>query len=154
MTLGHRLHARCACSSAGAPFVLAGTERQYERARPLSISHLFLDIRLDCKQEAVRGTATLDFERVAPDASELRLDAIGFEIEHVRVDAGAGFKNANFVYDGDSILVRDLKEITNGKLEIAYGAVPRRGMYFLAPDDKVKDRPLQVWTQCQDEDAR
>src|SRR4029079_59448 len=25
---------------------------------------------------------------------------------------------------------------------------------FLAPDAKVKNRPLQVWSQCQDEDAR
>src|SRR5690606_1548858 len=38
--------------------------------------------------------------------------------------------------------------------EIHYRAVPRRGLYFLAPDAKVTTRPVQVWSQCQDEDAR
>src|SRR5262249_62373209 len=40
------------------------------------------------------------------------------------------------------------------QLRVAYRATPRRGIYFLAPDEHVRDRPRQVWTQCQDEDAR
>ena len=37
---------------------------------------------------------------------------------------------------------------------MAYAATPRRGLYFLEPDEHVPDRPRQVWTQCQEEDAR
>ena len=33
-------------------------------------------------------------------------------------------------------------------------ATPRRGLYFLEPDEHVPDRPRQVWSQCQEEDAR
>jgi aminopeptidase N len=153
-TLAERLHSRCACSSAGSPFALAGTERKYERSRPFAIPHLLLDLSLDFATKSVSAIATLSFERVAPEASELKLDAIGFSIESVKVDTGKGFGPADFSYDGDSLLVRGLEQARAGKVEVRYGATPRRGMYFLEPDAKVKDRPKQVWTQCQDEDAR
>jgi aminopeptidase N len=152
--LASRLHSRCACSSAGSPFALAGTDRQYERSRPFAIPHLFLDLALDFATKSLRGAATLDFERVDPIATELALDAVGFVIESVRVDAGKGFAPADFSYDGDTIVVNVLERVRAGKVEVRYAVTPRRGVYFLAPDAKVKDRPRQVWTQCQDEDAR
>jgi aminopeptidase N len=154
-TIGHRLHARCACAAAAAaPFALAGTERQYERARPFAVSHLFLDLELDFKARAVIGSATLSFERRAPGASTFELDAVGFEIRAVRLDSGDGFAPADFEYDGDKLTLGGLADVDAGRVTIEYRAVPRRGIYFLAPDSTVKDRPRQVWTQCQDEDAR
>ncbi len=100
------------------------------------------------------GAATLSFERVAPAAEELTLDAVGFSIESVRLDVGKGFTDADYFYDGDAITVRGIGAANAGKVEVRYRVTPRRGVYFLAPDAKVKDRPRQVWTQCQDEDAR
>jgi aminopeptidase N len=152
--LAQRLHSRCACSSAGSPFALAGTDRKYERSRPFAISHLALDLVLDFENKSVSGSATLDFSRVSANASELQLDAIGFELESVRLSAGKGFVDTPFDYDGDTLSVRGLSQVDSGKVEIRYRATPRRGMYFLEPDAKVKNRPKQVWTQCQDEDAR
>jgi len=152
--LAQRLHSRCACSSAGSPFALAGTERKYERSRPFSIPHLALDLALDFETKSVSGSATLDFERVAATATELKLDAVGFELQSVRLNAGKGFVNTPFDYDGDTLTVRGLDRVDAGKVEVRYRATPRRGMYFLEPDAKVKQRPKQVWTQCQDEDAR
>ena len=152
--LAQRLHSRCACSSAGSPFALAGTDRKYERSRPFSISHLSLDLALEFETKSVSGSATLEFERVAAAASELRLDAVGFELESVRLNSGKGFVNTPFDYDGDTLTVRGLERADSGKVEVRYRATPRRGMYFLEPDAKVKQRPKQVWTQCQDEDAR
>jgi aminopeptidase N len=152
--LAQRLHSRCACSSAGSPFALAGTERKYERSRPFAIPHLALDLALDFETKSVSGSATLDFERVAADAGELLLDAVGFELESVRLSTGKGFTDTPFDYDGDTLTVRGLERFASGKVEIRYRATPRRGMYFLEPDAKVKQRPKQVWTQCQDEDAR
>ena len=152
--LAQRLHSRCACSSAGSPFALAGTERKYERSRPFAIPHLFLDLSLDFATKSVSGAATLSFERVAPDAGELRLDAVGFSIESVKVDTGKGFAAAEHSYDGDTLTVRGLETVKAGKVLVRYSATPRRGLYFLEPDAKVKDRPKQAWTQCQDEDAR
>ena len=152
--LAQRLHSRCACSSAGSPFALAGTERKYERSRPFAIPHLSLDLALDFESKSVSGSATLDFERVSANAAELDLDAVGFEIESVRSNLGKGFVNTPFDYDGDTLTVRGLEHANAGKVEVRYRVTPRRGMYFLEPDAKVKHRPKQVWTQCQDEDAR
>jgi aminopeptidase N len=152
MTASQRLHERCACGAARSPFSLAGTERQYERSRPYRIEHLFVDLVLDFETKSVRGRAVLDFQRVAPQPSSLLVDAIGFELESVRVDDGSGLKPARFSYDGEVLALEGLPE--RGQLRIDYKATPKRGLYFLAPDEQVKHRPVQAWTQCQDEDAR
>jgi aminopeptidase N len=152
MTASQRLHARCACAAARGPFSLAGTERQYERSRPYYIEHLFVDLSLDLQTKSVRGRAVLDFVQSAPVAEPLRVDAVGFELQSVRVDAGSGFEPASHSYDGETIIVDGLPQ--RGQLRIDYRAEPKRGLYFLAPDEHVKHRPVQAWTQCQDEDAR
>ncbi|HVW26776.1 MAG TPA: M1 family aminopeptidase [Polyangiaceae bacterium] len=154
MSVSHRVHARCACASSSGPFVLAGTERKYERSRPFAISHLDLFVDVDFANEAISARAVLDFTRRAPKALELELDAVGFEIARVRLDAGKGLKPAEYVYDGDVLAVSVPKGLSNGKVEVAYRAKPKRGLYFLSPDDTVRDRPQQMWSQCQDEDAR
>lgn len=155
MSIRQRLHARCSCSAAaGAPFALAGTERKYERSRPFTIEHLLLDLELQLKKKSVAGTATLDFRRVSPTETELLLDAVGFLIERVRIDTGGGFSDAPYEYDGDTLSVSVAPRVEKGRVEVTYRATPRRGLYFLAPDSHVKDRPVQVWSQCQDEDAR
>jgi aminopeptidase N len=149
-----RLHAQCACSSLGAPFVLAGTSRKYERSRPFTVRHLFLDLRLDVPKKSVEGTATLDIERLSPRADTLVLDAVGFDIASVEVATGRNFRHVDHTYDGDRIVISGLEDLSQGKVRVSYRATPARGLYFLAPDKHVKDRPRQVWSQCQDEDAR
>jgi len=171
MTFEHRHHSRCACGSAlssaashsasqgegaGArPFALAGAKRVYERARPFAIHHLALALELEVEQKAIRGSATLDVVRVDPSATEIALDAVGFELESVvaRQD-DAAFAPVAHVYDGETLRVTLPTGVATAQIRIAYRAVPRRGIYFLAPDEHVTDRPRQVWTQCQDEDAR
>ena len=152
MTVSQRVHERCGCGAARGPFSLAGTERQYERSRPYRIEHLFVDLALDFETQSVRGRAVLDFRRIAPKADSLQVDAIGFELESVRVDDGSGLKPTSYSYDGEVISLSGLPE--HGQLRIDYKATPKRGLYFLAPDEQVKHRPVQAWTQCQDEDAR
>lgn len=154
MKVSHRLHGRCAC--AGAPFALAGTERKYERSRPFVTTHLALDLTLDFDEKSVAGTARLLFQRRGPLDHELALDAIGFELRAVRLrtDRDGDWVDASYTYDGDRIRLDVPAEAQSGEVEIAYRAVPRLGLYFLAPDRHVKDRPRQVWSQCQDEDAR
>ena len=171
MTLEHRHHARCACGSAlssesaGAafrPFTLAGTKRVYERPRPFAIHHIALDLELEVERKSFRGAATLDVTRVDPSATEIALDAVGFDIEAVEVRDGGGgkkkkdaaFEPAAHVYDGETLHVTLPAATSAAQIRVSYRAVPRRGMYFLAPDEHVPERPRQVWTQCQDEDAR
>lgn len=146
-------HAHCAGASRGA-FALPGTEARYERSLPFRFLHLDLDVKVIPHERRVEGRATHTVERVSKTATELSLDAIDFEILRVEVDAGQGFQPASFDYDDATLVVRLGSRFRAGKVRVSYRAAPRRGLYFLEPDDKVPERPSQVWSQCQDEDAR
>ncbi len=148
------LHAGCGGSFAPSNFVLSGTVRQYARSRPFSIRHLCLDLDLLVDQKRVAGTATLDLERADSDVETLVLDAVGFEINSVKlvVDDEAGSTKWN--YDGDRLHIAVPRELKLFTIEVDYAVTPRRGLYFLEPDSDIKDRPRQVWSQCQDQDAR
>lgn len=160
----HRHHQRCACGSVlgsrarfadPSRFVLRGTERVYERPRPFRVEHVVLDLDLDHGKGQVDGTATLRLHRIDPEATEIRLDAIGFELKKVEQRVGRkGWSKASHVYDGEVLTVTVPADATALELRVTYLAQPRRGMYFLAPDEAVPNRPEQIWTQCQDEDAR
>lgn len=154
----HHAHQGCAgasrVSTGSGPFAFPGTERRYEASRPFQIRHLALDLALDFKAKSVSGTATLDFERRAGTASVIELDAHGFRIGEVTLVSDTGPELSAFDYDGERLSVELSAGFERGSLRIRYQAWPRRGLYFLAPDKRVKDRPVQVWSQCQDEDAR
>jgi aminopeptidase N len=164
MTFEHRHHARCACGSALSaasraqaaprPFALAGTKRVYERGRPFTIQHIALDLALHVADKSISGAATLELSRVDPEATEIALDAVGFTISAVELLDGDKKTKARHVYDGETLRVTLPLAAQTATLKVSYRATPRRGIYFLAPDEHVPARPNQVWTQCQDEDAR
>lgn len=118
-----------------------------------------LDLKVDEKTRSVAGSATLLIERRAASGKSIRLDAVGFDIEKLSLTA-KGKKTTelssprDFSYDGEEIVISLGDDFVEGELKIEYHAVPRLGLYFLAPDDKVPGRPHQVWSQCQDEDGR
>jgi aminopeptidase N len=161
MPLEHRLHARCGCasigsvesaasSSAGRPFSLPTSSRHFERDRPFAIDHLALDVTLDVVARSIRARATIDVRRVDPSADELALDAVGFDVRDVTLDG----KAASWRHDGRTLLVAIDAGRDKGRVAVTYRATPRRGLYFLEPDEHYPTRPRQVWSQCQEEDAR
>ena len=40
------------------------------------------------------------------------------------------------------------------EIAIGYSAHPRRGLYFVGPDDAYPKKPVEAWTQGEDEDSR
>ena len=135
-------------------FVLPGTVRQYARSRPFNIRHLSLDLDLLVDEKRVAGFATLEVERVDAEADRLQLDAVGFEIGSVKLVTGDELPTTKWEYDGDQLYVTIPKAWQQCTVEIEYAVTPRRGLYFIEPDEIVTDRPRQVWSQCQDQDAR
>ena len=159
MPLEHRLHARCGCSSAGLaehaasagrPFAFPTSARHFERDRPFAVAHLALDITLEVAVKSIRAEAALDVRRVDASAEELSLDAVGFDVQDVGVDG----KSVSWRYDGRTIQVPIPPSLQAARVTVRYGATPRRGLYFIEPDDHYPDKPRQVWSQCQEEDAR
>jgi aminopeptidase N len=167
----HRVHERCACGSIlsssavfgaadRAPsFVLMGTERVFERPRPFRIEHIALALDLDHKDRSLAGSAELTITRTDAVADELRLDAVGFEIagvEQRRLGRGSApsWRKCQVVYDDAVLRIPIARDVKRAAVRVRYRARPRRGMYFMAPDEHTPQRPRQIWTQCQDEDAR
>jgi len=157
----HRLHARCGCASiasaeatassaAGRPFALPTSTRHFERDRPFAVDHIALDVTLDPPARAIRAKAALDVRRVDPAATELLLDAVGFDVRELTVDG----KKATWRYDGRVLRVDLDVARDKARVQVTYRATPRRGLYFLEPDEHYPARPRQVWSQCQEEDAR
>src|SRR5438105_455421 len=70
----------------------------------------------------------------------------------------AGCSDDDYGQDsGNRDMTVDLGERKQGEafdVIIRYGCEPRRGLYFIHPDEAYPKRPLQCWSQGQDEDNR
>ncbi len=143
---------RCAAGGGGGPFVLVGAQPYYVPDRVCDVHHIKVEVTLDFTRGAVAGLCTQTLSPINDGPCRLVLDAVEMEVASVAV---AG-KNLPFHYDGKQISV-DLGERKAGEtldLAIRYSCVPRRGLYFIRPDRWYPDRPIQVWSQGQDEDNR
>jgi aminopeptidase N len=136
--------------ASGRPFLLPGSTRHFERDRPFAIEHIAVDVALDTAARSVRGRATIEVMRVDPLADELLLDAVGFDVQDVQVDG----EGTAWRYDGRVLRVPVGSALQKARVLVIYLATPRRGLYFLQPDEHYPSRPRQVWSQCQEEDAR
>ena len=132
------------------PFATATATRHFERDRPFHVVHLDLDIALDVPARGLRAVATLEVRRVDPTAEAVELDAVGFDIEDVRVDDSP----SQWTYDGQKLRVPLELTAALVRINVTYRATPRRGLYFIEPDEHYPEKPRQVWSQCQEEDAR
>ncbi|HEY0190571.1 MAG TPA: M1 family aminopeptidase [Kofleriaceae bacterium] len=134
-------------------FAFPGTRPKWAPDRVVDIQHVALVIEVDPAARRVAGTATLHTRVIAPDPVAVELDAVELVIEAVTVNgAGAGFR-----HDGRRLRVELAGGAPAGSelvIAVRYHGSPRRGLYFIAPDAGYPDKPVQVWTQGQDEDSR
>jgi aminopeptidase N len=135
------------------PHALPGDRATWPRDRVMDVKHIKVQVKVDLPNKGVSGVAT---HTVAPLNDGLRwveFDAIDMHIEGVTV-ARVG---ARYEYDGAKLRV-DLggarKRGRDVAVAVTYRATPRLGLYFITPDDGYPDKPVQVWSQCQDEDTR
>ena len=135
------------------PFALPGTERRYARDRAVDVRHIRLDVAVDLEKRTIRGTARHTVVALNDDTRTVAFDAAEMTIEGV---TGAGGKALAFEHTGERLAVTLAAPLAAGAetdVVVAYRATPRRGLYFIAPDDGYPDKPLQAWTQGQDEDS-
>ncbi len=138
------------------PFRLAKDAARWPRGKAFSLDSLTLEVALDLDARAVDGVATLHLRRIDPEARWAELDAIDFALEAVERVSDGRWQGAAYSYDGERLRV-DLSDLPDGgatDVRVRYRATPRRGLYFTRPDDARPDRPVQVWSQCQDQDGR
>jgi aminopeptidase N len=134
-------------------FAFPGTRPRFAPDRVVDIQHIALVLDVDPGKRTVSGTATLRAMVIAPDTKVVELDAVELTIDKV----SAGGKTAEFRYDGKRLRVELPGALAAGAeltLAVDYKGAPRRGLYFISPDEGYPRKPVQVWTQGQDEDSR
>ncbi|MGJ3246295.1 MAG: M1 family aminopeptidase [Elainellaceae cyanobacterium] len=135
-------------------FDLPGARPHYNPDRPGQVKHIFLDLTLNIPQQTYRGICTIRLNPIRTGIDTLTLDAVNLSIDSVMVDAA----EQPFDYDGEQLHIRLQRSTQVGEpleIAIAYHVDhPQRGIYFIAPDDHYPNKPIQVWTQGEDEDSR
>ncbi len=135
-------------------FELPGARPHYNPDRPGQVEHISLDLVLDIPNQSYEGTCTTCINPIREGIDRLTLDAVGLTIQSVKV---AKVEQA-YDYDGEQLQVVLKQPMQVGEkieLAIAYSVqTPQRGLYFIAPDEHYPNKPVQVWTQGEDEDSR
>lgn len=135
-------------------FEMPGAKPHYNPDRPGQVEHIALDLTLDLEHQICEGTCKIRVNPVRDGIDQLTLDAVNQQIQSVKV----GSAKQTFDYDGQQLQVRLKKPTVAGQsftLTITYRLEqPERGIYFIGPDQHYPDKPVQVWTQGEDEDSR
>ncbi|MBD2022080.1 M1 family metallopeptidase [Leptolyngbya sp. FACHB-36] len=135
-------------------FELPGARPHYNPDRPGQVEHIFLDLALDIPNQRYEGTCTIRLNPVRDNIQSLTLDAVNLQIHSTKI----GDAEQPFDYDGERLHIRLTQPTGAGKVidvAIVYSVDnPQRGIYFIAPDQHYPNKPVQVWTQGEDEDSR
>ncbi|CAO5054181.1 Aminopeptidase N [Microcystis aeruginosa] len=135
------------------PFELPGAKPHYNPDQPGQVNHIFLDLIIDIPRQSFQGSCQITLTPIRQGISSLTLDAVDLNINSVFIEG----ISQPFDYDR-SLLTIHLLQPTSDKpiiLTINYQVKqPQRGLYFIGPDEYYPDKPIQVWTQGEDEDSR
>ena len=135
-------------------FAFPGTRPRYAPDRVVDIQHIALVLDVDPTKRTVAGTATLRARAIAPGTSVGRARC-GRARRSTRSPRTASRRRfATTARSCASSCPRRSPPAPSSRSRSTYRGAPRRGLYFIAPDDGYPDKPTQVWTQGQDEDSR
>jgi aminopeptidase N len=150
----HMICRRCEALGGDAlPFVLPGARPTWAPDRVCDVKHIKVEVSLDFERRAVDGVCTQTLTPLNDGPTRVALNAV--EMTILAVTLGDG-ESLAFEYDGKALSF-DLGERKQGEVFdviIRYRCEPRRGLYFIHPDEGYPNRPLQCWSQGQDEDNR
>jgi aminopeptidase N len=136
-------------------FPLPGDRPRYARDRSVDIKHVRIDVSLDLQDARVEGSVGHTFSPINDGVSSFELDAVGLEIR--RVSLGGETDLAYTHSDGRLQVQLGTPRKAGEELTVVvdYGVTdPRRGLYFIRPDEAYPEKRFEAWTQGQDEDSR
>ncbi len=129
--------------------------------------HTKLEVNFNWEKQQLNGKATLSFKPYFYPTDSLTLDAKGFDIREISLLTASGKTLLKFEYDSLKLRIKLDKTYTRSeeyKLFIDYTAKPEeleaggskaitsdKGLYFINPLGKDKNKPIQVWTQGETE---
>ena len=147
---------------------LPGVERQTPE-RTFAIKHLKLDLSFDEERQSVGGLAAFTLSPLNNGFDHFELDIAEMQIASVRLvrvekrgtgdllravpdhASGLSFEThpEKLSIELDRAYSRD--EVLS--IEVAYSCSPRKGLFFVKPDESYPNKARQVWSQGENEDA-
>ncbi|MEW6733150.1 MAG: M1 family aminopeptidase [Acidobacteriota bacterium] len=121
------------------------------RHRSFHIEHIKLDLQINEQEKAISGKAAITLKPFLNGLQEVRLDAVGLSVSQVLLDNHP----LSFETDPNQLIITLERAYTSEErltLIIAYSAKPKKGLFFIEPDDAYPNRPCQVWSQGQPDD--
>ena len=122
-------------------FILPESRPHYRRTKTFRIEHVRIELTVDLEGKRLSGECALRIAPYAAGLSSVGLDACGMSVSAVRVDGAA----APFSYDGERLTVTPPPlSLGPHDVTVAYSTSPQDGVYFIAPDEKHPEKPLQA----------
>ena len=140
----------CANSSLK-PFVLPTSYPHYPPDRQVTITHIKIDITPDFERETISAEATLTLQSKRDGIDTIALNLKGLSVHSVKDET-----EVHFEHEGENLRIKLSKPLKRGEqrnLRVEYSGKPLKGLYFRKPDSFQPQRPLQLWTQGEDEDS-
>jgi aminopeptidase N len=120
----------------------------------VAVSHVRLEWEPDLPERRLVGQVTLWMTARRDSLDAVELHAVDMAIGSITINGHAAPASD---YDGERLRVRldrSYGRDEHFQLAVAYQCAPRRGLYFVGPDESHPDREWECWTQGQDEDSR
>ncbi len=133
------------------------------RTKVFKLIHTRLDLSFDLRERKVNGLATIELKPWFYPQQQLRLDAVGFEVEDVWDVTDDGDIKLDYDYDGKVLDIKLGKTLTSDQhiiVKIKYTARPEnfesdtgnaiksnQGLYFIDPEGTDPQKPTEIWTQ-------
>ncbi len=145
--------------------------------RQVAIKHLKLDLRFHYTQRNVEGAATYTLTPINNNLTHFELDIAEMAIKSIKLIAVERRSTGDLPKSTSHLashpggkLARPLEfETYHEKLqieldreysineqltiEISYSCSPRKGLFFVEPDEAYPNKPRQIWSQGENEDA-
>ena len=132
-----------------------------------NLVHTKLEVKFDFEKAYMYGKAWITLKPHFYATDQLTLDAKGMDIHKVALVKGTTMKALKYNYDGWELNINLDKKYKGGEayiIYIDYTAKPNevevrgsaaisdaKGLYFINPQGKEKDKPTQIWTQGETE---
>jgi aminopeptidase N len=133
--------------------VPACADEPYARTRDYDLQNVRVHLRFDLDQRKVMGEANESLVAFRDGLRVLRFDSVDLAIESVSLNG----RPAKFEKKPGALLVPLEAPARPGEkfeVSIRYSGQPKKGLYFILPDENYPDRHKEIWTQGESEDTR
>ena len=128
-------------------------DEPYARSREYDLQHSKIVLRFDLSEKKVLGDVTHSLSILRDGTSKIAFDSVSLTIQSVTLNRAA----TKFETTAEKLIIPLPAAAKAGErfdVAIRYEGKPTKGMYFILPDKDYPDRPIQIWTQGESEDAR